>query len=292
MSWSRFDDRYAQHPKMVALGDFYEVGLALDVAAVGWCNLNDTEGVVPKPQVPRLIRCHGMRLGAVKVTPERVAAELVRVGRWHDDGDTYRIHDFLEYNLSREQKAARSAARAAAGANGGKRSGETRRSKVRAEVKQVASPFASPSLHVGFDAVEANSNPGPVPGSRTPEDLSTTARARAWEGLLPFDIPEFGALFGDPPMLPAELADAYARMRCDDPVLGVRGWHAKRAAQRGTREGRRTNWLQDAIGWALDHESRGCPCQKRSAGPLRAVPGSKTAGNVEAARAFAAKGAS
>lgn len=107
MSWSRIDDKYAQSPKMVALGDWFELGMALDVAGICWSNLNETDGKVPKTQIARLVLCSNIRIGSVRVTPDAVAQRLVAVGRWVDCGDHYEIHDFLDYNPSKEQRDAK-----------------------------------------------------------------------------------------------------------------------------------------------------------------------------------------
>jgi 5-methylcytosine-specific restriction endonuclease McrA len=104
MSWAQFDSRYVEHLKLLRLGDFYEVGMALDFAAICWCNEWATDGVLPGPQLTRLVRYPGMRIQRVRVTPALVAQKLVEVGRWEVDGDAYRLHDFLDYSSSRAQR--------------------------------------------------------------------------------------------------------------------------------------------------------------------------------------------
>ena len=106
MPWVRFDDQYPIHRKVDGLSD---AAFRLHTSAVFWCARNLTDGFVSRED-----------LGGVTArvrTPERFASECVKRGTWHDarepcpslkcpqpvDQDGWRIHDYLDYQPSREQ---------------------------------------------------------------------------------------------------------------------------------------------------------------------------------------------
>lgn len=91
MSWAKFDDRYATHPKLIAAG---LEARGLDAAGICWSAGQETDGFVPDAIV--------LILGAGSVKPHRIAQRLVAVGRWTRDDERkgYWIHDFLDYNRS------------------------------------------------------------------------------------------------------------------------------------------------------------------------------------------------
>lgn len=108
MSWVRLDDQFPDHPKVVAAGPaagwLYVCGLA-------YCARYLTDGFIPKDQVRRL---------ADVGNAQRQAEILVSVGLWeHSDGG-YRVHDYLEYNPSKEKVLATRELRAEVGSRGGK----------------------------------------------------------------------------------------------------------------------------------------------------------------------------
>lgn len=80
----------------------------------------------------------------------KAAQELLRVGLFHEDGDNYLIHDFLDYNPTAEQVRSVREARAQAGRKGGQ---SKRTSKVEANSeaialangKQTGTPYPVPS---------------------------------------------------------------------------------------------------------------------------------------------------
>ena len=87
MTWLRFDDGFADHPKVAALSDAAFRGL---VAAICYCGRHLTDG--------RVLRCLFQRLGI----SSKAAAELERAGFLERDGDdAVIVHDYLEYQPSR-----------------------------------------------------------------------------------------------------------------------------------------------------------------------------------------------
>lgn len=98
------------------------------------------------------------------------------------------------------------------------------------------------------------------------------------------------------PPLPADLDTlltpervAHAEVcHCGDPPLALRHWHGKRWARRDDTTTWKTDWLADFDTWLLDHDRFGCPCQATKRGPVGVR--TKTAGNADAFRKFAAGG--
>ena len=107
MPWGRVDDQHYRHEKVAELEDDLRKGcLALFWLAISWCNDRLTDGRVPRGTV-RLLG------GDIEE-----ADELVRVGLWETDGAGYRVHDFLEFNKSREQVETERIQRSLAGSAG------------------------------------------------------------------------------------------------------------------------------------------------------------------------------
>src|SRR3990167_275444 len=114
MSWVKIDDHFPEHPKVLMAGP---QAAWLYVCGLAYASRNLTDGLIPASQVKRL---------AEVPTAPKLATKLVEVGLWEQVGGGYIIHDYLEYNPTREEVLARRETRAEAGRRGGKRSVETR----------------------------------------------------------------------------------------------------------------------------------------------------------------------
>lgn len=104
MSWVRLDDKRHQNPKL------RKAGLAasgLDAYALTYCAANETDGFLELEIVSMLAGVRGWR---------KLADTLVEVGRWDFDQERqgYWIHDYLEFNFSKDEIAARDAKRSKA----------------------------------------------------------------------------------------------------------------------------------------------------------------------------------
>jgi hypothetical protein len=116
MSWYRVDSPMPRHEKYAPLSDL-EFRLAITAGA--WCAEHMTDGFIPKKMVQTLTRApSGKKLAsAIK--------SLLDAKVWHDKGDHYELHDFLDWNLSKAQWEARVSAGSAGGkAKAAKRSTE------------------------------------------------------------------------------------------------------------------------------------------------------------------------
>lgn len=177
MTWVRIDDAMPEHPKVLAAGP---LAFALDVAAICYSARNGTNGRIPRAKVRLLLDLSDVRVGRAKVDPIALAEKLVACGRWHRDGDDYVIHDFAEYNFTREETEDRALElrekRRAAGRLGGLRRAQGARSNGEANADPVASnPQASVKQNRSKPEANAKQTPSkpeapipiPIPGSHT-----------------------------------------------------------------------------------------------------------------------------
>lgn len=86
----KLDDAFADHPKVMAAGP---LASWLHVCALLYCSRLLTDGYIPIAQVRKLADIDG----AIDL-----ADRLVEVGLWDRADDGYQVHDYLDYNPSRE----------------------------------------------------------------------------------------------------------------------------------------------------------------------------------------------
>lgn len=91
MPWVRFDDQFPIHRKVDVLSD---AAFRLHVSAVCWCARNLTDGFIAAAELRSVSRAR---------KPDKIAAELVRVGVWREVADGWQIHDYLDYQPSRQK---------------------------------------------------------------------------------------------------------------------------------------------------------------------------------------------
>ncbi|MFS4103828.1 hypothetical protein [Streptomyces sp. PD-S100-1] len=91
MPWVKLDDRFPSHRKIALLSDR---AFRLHVSAICWCAENLTDGRISDRELALVTRVRG-----VKAT----AKQLEDAGLWDRTDDGWEIHDYLDYNPSREQ---------------------------------------------------------------------------------------------------------------------------------------------------------------------------------------------
>lgn len=149
MPWVKIDDGFSEHIKMVEVGP---LGMALQMAALCYCNHHLTDGYVPGSVAKRLIDLDGM-----PVTFGQLAKKMIDAGVWTVDGDGYRIHDYLEFQPSKDQVMAEREQKRSAGAKGGQASAQARASARGKASAQAGASADAQSLP------QAESKPVPVP---------------------------------------------------------------------------------------------------------------------------------
>jgi hypothetical protein len=90
MTWVRVDDRALLHPKLLAAGPD---GVTLWLAGLCYCNAHHTDGFITKSAVGALYPSDEW----TRSRQLRAAKRLVELGAWHDEGDSWRVHGYAEY---------------------------------------------------------------------------------------------------------------------------------------------------------------------------------------------------
>lgn len=178
MTWVRIDDAIDEHPKIAALDDS---AFALFVASLAYCNRNLTDGFIPTRVGGKLRFCDGDATPAI--------AQLETAGLWVETPGGWRIHDFHDYQPSKQDVLDDREKKRKAGSLGGKAAAKARATATaQAESKQNASNRSSK-----FQAQpQAESKPVPVPvptelkPSATPAGKPTVAKS-----LTKFFVDEF-----------------------------------------------------------------------------------------------------
>lgn len=112
MSWIKLDDQWMDHPKIVKAGrDARDMWLA----SITWCAKHLTDGFFPKELLPSLAVSAGIDVANC----QSFATTLVGLCLWDVTDFGYCVHDYLDYNPSKEQAEATKVARSQAGRAGG-----------------------------------------------------------------------------------------------------------------------------------------------------------------------------
>lgn len=162
MSWIKLDDKWMRHPKIIAAGrDARDIWLA----SITWCSEYLTDGYLPANLVPSL----AMTADVDVANCQNFAKTLVEVGLWDATENGYQVHDYLDYNPSKNQALATREARKEAGRAGGVAKASKAHSKKIAKDKQNSAPYPYPiNLKKG---AEAPSFEEPA----TPEEMTVPA---------------------------------------------------------------------------------------------------------------------
>jgi hypothetical protein len=92
MSWVRLDDQFPNHAKIMSVGSD---AFRLHVTAMCWSATQLTDGAVPTTAT--------RQLGWFCADLKQATAELETAGLWDAAPGGWTIHDYLDYNPSREQ---------------------------------------------------------------------------------------------------------------------------------------------------------------------------------------------
>lgn len=149
MTWVKLDDAFTDHPKVMAAGP---LASWLHVCGLTYCSRLLTDGFIPAGQVRKL---------ADVDNAGELAEQLVAVGLWDRCEGGFRIHDYLDYNPSREDALAKrehvSEVRREAGRAGGMAKAANQQPS-----KSVANDVANCQA-VASDESWQNASPVPVP---------------------------------------------------------------------------------------------------------------------------------
>ena len=134
MAWIKIDDQFRDHPKVLAAGP---LACWLYVCGLTFAGQYLTDGHIPTTMLRKL---------ADVDNAQELADRLVAVGLWEETDGGYQIHDFTEYNPTREEVRGVRAARAEAGRRGGLNSAASKRqANATANAKQTLQQNSTPS---------------------------------------------------------------------------------------------------------------------------------------------------
>lgn len=163
--WVKIDDQFFDKRRMRAAG---VAGRELFLAGLCYCAGNQTDGEIEKHVVPLLL--------AKAEVPRRAVDKLVELGSWVDEGDTFVVKDYLEFNMSRSEWEATVERRREAGRSGaharwhGKPDGKSHSGTDGKPVADLTRPGTT-------DVAPSGARKR---GTRIPDEFEVTAGMRAW----------------------------------------------------------------------------------------------------------------
>jgi hypothetical protein len=185
MSWLKLDDSMPEHPKVAALSD---AAFRHHVGGLAYCARLLTDGFIPDKI-------------AGEITTAKTLAELSseqlpgRAPLWEKADRGWMVHDYLDYNPSREEVEAQRESRSRAGRKGAsKRHGKSQASAM-ANAKQTPSTSHGTRTRSANDNVDAP-DPYPTRSTETVEE-GREQHAHAQHGS--------NGSGGTPPQLPPQL---------------------------------------------------------------------------------------
>jgi hypothetical protein len=210
MPWVRIDDNFPQHPKVVQVGP---IGMALQVAGICYCNRYLTDGFIPNEALNSLLA------GCSTEELTLATGKLIFVGLWELADGGINIHDYLEYQSSKEQVEAERARNRIAGQRSAQR-------RVEQSVQRKSNTVSThPNIHPKEEEVK--------------ETVSKDTAKKVDDEFIQTMILKYGN-----PTLPEpvrlEIADAVNHKAYDkrkNKQLYVDGW-LRRWAERGSNNGK------------------------------------------------------
>lgn len=178
MAWVKLTDDFTENRKILEAGP---LASWLWVSAIAWSNRNGTDGRVPFAQVPRLATFDGVGVytgnySGEDVDVRKLADVLADVGLFEPTEGGWLIHDYEQYQLTKDRLEEMTAAKRRAGQAGGRASAEARASASgRAEFKPGPGPDpVDPQSSVLVDDLETC--------PQVPDDVWTTYAQRKRPG--------------------------------------------------------------------------------------------------------------
>lgn len=159
MAWARIDDNFFNHPKVRKAG---KDAVIFHMAALCHCNSFTTDGFISDDTL-ELIAAQAFQRKANGLAEVLVECEL-----WDRIEGGYQIHDYLEYNYSKQQVDEIKTKRSEAGKQGGR----PRVTKPKANEKQIESKLQANSKQIESHT-HTHINPIPITDNN-PTNLSSS----------------------------------------------------------------------------------------------------------------------
>lgn len=181
MTWAGFDDAILDNPKVARVGP---IGFALYAASIIYCARNLTDGEIPHGTARRLLATQWTELGddgqslrysmaatcgargmAGDELIDHIIGLLLTAGLYDTSAYSYWVHDYLEWNPSREQVLAKREALSATRRESGRRGGQaTQQANRQANPKQSTKQSVKQNTEQTTEqSGKQNSSPIPIP---------------------------------------------------------------------------------------------------------------------------------
>lgn len=173
MPWAKFDDRFNSHPKVLAAGP---LAVALHMRAIIYSAQYMTDGVIRRRTINHILNWDDDEPDFSGGLPSNreLAKRLVNAKLWDEapDGEGWVIHDYLDYNPSREELERLQRQRVEAGRAGGRAKASRRNAQSAGtndppgDAERPSEPLASARPSLAFASASLEAEPPP---SRSPE---------------------------------------------------------------------------------------------------------------------------
>lgn len=189
--WVKIDDRFAEHPKLMAAG---ALAWGVWAEAMAYCNRNLTDGFIPvavaeafggrwRTRVDGRVWQAFVHCGdeMVAVDAEFVAAALADAGLWHRVDGGYQIHDYADYQPTKAQVMVEREQRhavASAGGRAAKAKRDAKRSADGSATSTATSTVESTSASSAETVLGPCSKSAPVTRVPIPKEAADAAGAR------------------------------------------------------------------------------------------------------------------
>ena len=263
MSWVKLDDQFFSHPKIL---DLPKDAKLLYLAALTHSACQLTDGVI----TPGALRVVAATVDVAKEEAEMLCA----AGLWEKCETGWLIHDYHDYQPTRESALAIKLARSEAGSRGGAKSAQSKleantQANTQANVKQT--PKQTPKQN---PTPSPSPSPSPYLDPDTPAGEDSRARGPGNpEGVPRPPVKQFETIRALPPPTEAECRD-YFDKRSAAP-LAEKFWTRYQSVGWVIQGNPITDWQARARQWITEEETR--PQARGKSPPL--APGQSALGN-------------
>lgn len=179
MSWGRFDDQYAEHPKIREVGP---LGMALHASAVLYCARFRTNGKISLKALRNLWSFEGITVDGVEVTSTSLIKTLVEVNLLEAIEDDFLVHDFLEYNPTAQEVEAKKTVISQVRSEAGKKGMEARWHSNNNDIANDASYLITTDNKAHNKQNNKTITPSPSPSpSPTPDPVTVSESSQTGE---------------------------------------------------------------------------------------------------------------
>jgi hypothetical protein len=151
--WAKIDDQFCLNPKNVLDRDEQD----LFFAGLIYCSGQLTDGFIPADKLELLLLWAKIKTEAnAQALAQAIASRLVDHKYWEYAEGGYQVHDFLDWNMSREEVLSMRKARSEAGKRGG-----TKSAAKKMEIQALAQANAKQVLEQNSSKVQPSPSPSP-----------------------------------------------------------------------------------------------------------------------------------